>query len=131
MARVRSRNTAAELTLRRALHEIGLRYRLNSKHLPGRPDVIFPSQRLAIFVHGCFWHGCSHCDRGLRRPKTNAAFWAQKLEQNRARDLAAEQSLVVSGWRVVTVWECKIRDPLGLADAVHEIRNYVRGAVSV
>lgn len=128
MSRVRVRHTAPEIALRRALHAAGLRYRLHTKDLPGRPDIVFPGKRVAVFVHGCFWHGCDQCDRGLRRPKTNTSYWANRLAENRARDRASEQSLLASGWRVTTVWECETRDASRLASAVVAIRDRVRGS---
>ncbi|HEX8568371.1 MAG TPA: very short patch repair endonuclease [Caulobacteraceae bacterium] len=110
MARVRQRNTAPELTLRRMLHAAGYRYRLHAKALPGSPDLAFASRKVALFVHGCFWHG-HDCPRGARAPKANAAYWSAKIERNRARDAAAETALAGQGWRAVTVWECELRDP--------------------
>ena len=110
MARVRSSHTAPEMAVRRALHARGFRYRLHRNDLPGRPDIVLSHHRLAIFVHGCFWHGCTQCDRGLRRPKNNVTFWSSKLEQNRARDERNVMALEALGWRVAIVWECDTRD---------------------
>jgi DNA mismatch endonuclease, patch repair protein len=110
MSRVRQRDTAPELTLRRMLHAAGYRYRLHAKGLPGSPDLAFASRRVALFVHGCFWHG-HDCPRGARAPKANAAYWSAKIERNRARDAAAEAALRTGGWTPVTVWECELRDP--------------------
>ena len=98
MARVRSKDTAPELAVRRALHARGFRYRLHRRDLPGSPDVILPRHRLALFVHGCFWHGCLACDRGLRRPKSNIQFWETKLAENRARDARNVSALEGPGW---------------------------------
>ena len=110
MARVRQRDTAPELTLRRLLHAAGYRYRLHAKGLPGSPDLAFASRRTAVFVHGCFWHG-HDCPRGARQPKANAAYWSAKIARNRARDAAAVTGLAERGWKAVTVWECELRDP--------------------
>ena len=110
MARVRQRDTAPELTLRKLLWGRGYRYRLHAKALPGSPDLAFASRKTALFVHGCFWHG-HDCPRGARAPKANAAYWSAKIERNRVRDAAAEAALADRGWKVVTVWECELRDP--------------------
>jgi DNA mismatch endonuclease (patch repair protein) len=110
MASVRQRNTAPGLTLRRRLHAAGYRYRLHVKALPGSPDLAFASRKVAVFVHGCFWHG-HECPRGARRPKANAAYWSAKIERNRARDAAAVAALSQRGWTPVTIWECELRDP--------------------
>ena len=83
MARVRSKNTEPEIVVRQALHARGYRFRLHRKDLPGTPDIVLPKHRLAILVHGCFWHGCPRCDRGRRLPKTNAPFWIAKLTPTR------------------------------------------------
>ena len=109
MAQVRSKDTAPEMAVRRALHARGYRFRLHRKDLPGRPDIVLPRYRLAIFVHGCFWHGCPRCDRGLRRPKRNASFWGAKLEGNRERDARNVAALEALGWTVVVAWECDVR----------------------
>lgn len=96
-----------EVRFRRALWVAGARgYRCNLK-LPGRPDVAFPAIRLAVFVHGCFWHGCPRCR--LPRPKANAEFWRQKLQRNGERDQTVEAVLVAAGWKVMTVWEHELR----------------------
>jgi len=109
MSRIRGRDTKPELVLRRGLHARGFRFRLHRGDLPGRPDLVFPARRAAIFVHGCFWHGhdCSMC----RLPATRAEFWRTKIEGNRARDEAAVAALTVEGWRVLIIWECALRGP--------------------
>ena len=110
MRRVKGRDTAPELKVRKALTALGVRYRLNRKDLPGSPDIVMAGRRLVIFVHGCFWHG-HDCARGARQPKTNADYWIAKIARNRARDAASVQALEAAHWRVVTVWECEMRRP--------------------
>ncbi len=110
MRRVRGRDTAPELAVRRILRAAGVGYRLGGCGLPGRPDVVMKGRRLAIFVHGCFWHG-HDCARGSRQPKANADYWIAKIARNRARDATAEAALEEQGWRVLTVWECEMKAP--------------------
>lgn len=107
MRAVKSKDTKPELRLRRALHALGFRYRLNVKDLPGKPDLVFPKHRAVLFVHGCFWHG-HNCKRGRRKPKTNAKYWQEKIAKNRARDTKNIEALKAMGWRVLIVWECEI-----------------------
>lgn len=114
MSRVRSKGTAPEMTVRRILHAQGLRFRLHRTDLPGTPDIVLPRHRLAIFVHGCFWHG-HHCPL-FRIPTTRPHFWAAKLEANRNRDAAARVDLVKLGWRILCIWECAVRGRGKLAD---------------
>ncbi len=118
MARVRSKDSGPEMAVRRALHARGLRYRLHQQDLPGRPDVVLSRHRLVVFIHGCFWHGCPVCDRGLRRPKSNIGFWEAKLASNRARDARNISALEELSWRVAIIWECTIRDKDRLAKAI-------------
>ncbi len=113
MRRVKSRDTTPERTVRRALTRLGARYRLHRKDLPGSPDIVMPGRRLAIFVHGCFWHG-HDCPRGARIPKTNRDYWTAKVRRNRDRDAAARAALPAQGWRVETVWECDLKDAAAL-----------------
>lgn len=108
MARVRGRDTGPERAVRRILTGLGLRYRLHRRDLPGRPDLALGPRRIAVFVHGCFWHG-HDCTRGARRPKQNAGFWAAKIERNRARDARNAADLSALGWRTLVVWECELR----------------------
>jgi DNA mismatch endonuclease (patch repair protein) len=115
MRRVKWRDTAPELRLRKLLTGMGARYRLHRADLPGRPDIVFPGRRLAVFVHGCFWHG-HDCARGARVPKANRAYWTAKIAANRARDLASRAMLEADGWRVEVVWECELKDPAALAE---------------
>jgi len=109
MRRVRGKDTAPEMAVRRLLRAGGVGYRLGGCGLPGRPDVVMPGRRVALFVHGCFWHG-HDCRRGARQPKANAAYWAAKIDRNRARDARTASELTASGWRVLTVWECEMKD---------------------
>jgi len=114
MRRVKGRDTAPELKVRRLIWSLGGRYRLNRADLPGKPDIVLAGRRLAIFVHGCFWHG-HDCARGARVPKANRDYWTAKIARNRARDGAARAALEAAGWRVETVWECELKDAAALA----------------
>lgn len=106
MGRVRHSGTAPELLLRRALWAAGLHYRLQAKpRLPGSPDIIFPANKVAIFVDGCFWHGCPQ--HGTH-PKTRSEFWLTKIMRNQARDLEADKKLAAMGWVVVRLWEHEV-----------------------
>jgi DNA mismatch endonuclease (patch repair protein) len=109
MRQVKGRDTSPELTVRRALTKLGARFRLHRKDLPGAPDIVLPGRKLAIFVHGCFWHG-HDCARGARQPKQNADYWLAKIGRNRARDAQTLARLGALGWRVETIWECDLKD---------------------
>lgn len=122
MALVRSRDTKPEMRVRRALWSAGLRYRLHSARLPGRPDIVFKGRRLCLFVHGCFWHR-HDCAAGRREPRSNRDFWLGKFDANVRRDQAVVEELKVLGWKVLIVWECETRndDALrALAQQVHQ-----------
>lgn len=121
MAAIRSRDTGPELFVRQALHAAGFRYRLHRKDLPGRPDLILPRFHVAVFVHGCFWHG--HVCHEARRPNTNLSYWSPKIERNMARDRISANRLRTSGWRVITIRECKLDTGLHrLLAALNRIR---------
>jgi DNA mismatch endonuclease, patch repair protein len=114
MRRVKGRDTGPELVVRKALTALGARYRLHRKDLPGHPDIVLPGRRLAIFVHGCFWHG-HDCARGARVPKANRDYWVEKVARNRARDVASQSALAERGWRVAVIWECELGDGVALS----------------
>jgi len=105
MSRIQSRNTTPERIVRSALHSMGYRFRLHSNSLVGRPDVVLPRHRMAIFVHGCFWHRHKGCQFAYS-PKTRREFWKLKFDSNIARDKKVRRQLTEDGWRVVTIWEC-------------------------
>ena len=113
MRRVKGKDTAPELAVRRALTRLGARYRLHRTDLPGKPDIVMAGRKLAIFVHGCFWHG-HDCARGARVPKQNRHYWVAKVGRNVARDASTREALGVAGWRVETLWECELKDAPGL-----------------
>ena len=121
MARVRSKDTAPELMVRRYLHSKGLRYSLQRSDLPGKPDLVFPSKRVALFVHGCFWHQHSGC-RAASLPKTRTDFWRDKLGANVQRDRRVQEQLRDEGWLPLVIWECEIK-PDGLENLAATIRN--------
>jgi len=109
MGRIRAKHSVPEMLVRRFLFAAGYRYRLHGKGLPGRPDIVFPSRRVAVFVHGCFWHGHSGCAL-FKIPRTNTKFWSAKFRANTERDARKREALRVAGWRVATIWECAITD---------------------
>ena len=109
MRAVKSRDTTPELAVRKILREFAPGYRLHRADLPGKPDIAYPGRRLAIFVHGCFWHG-HDCPRGARMPKANADYWRAKIARNRARDAATLEALKAMGWRTAVGYECALRD---------------------
>jgi DNA mismatch endonuclease, patch repair protein len=110
MSAVRSTETEIERTLRSHLHRQGFRFRKNVKDLPGRPDIVLPKHRCVVFVHGCFWHHHKNCKRS-KLPATRASFWSKKIGDNVKRDQRQTTNLRNEGWRVLTVWECELRDP--------------------
>ena len=127
MAAVRGKDTKPELLIRRGLHGMGFRYRLQARDLPGRPDLALPKYRAVIFVHGCFWHG--HNCPLFRLPGTRTEFWRNKISGNVARDRRAAEALQEQGWRTATVWECALRGPgrLPLPDLLGAVATWLRG----
>lgn len=109
MAQVKSKGMKPEMKVRRLLHGLGYRYRLQRADMPGKPDLVFPSRRKVVFVNGCFWHNHSDCPR-VRIPATNRDYWLSKLERNKARDERNIHLLNDIGWSVMTVWECELKD---------------------
>lgn len=110
MSRIRDKDTAPERLVRSALHRAGYRFRLHSKKLPGRPNVVLPRYRTVVFVHGCFWHRHKGC-RYAYTPKSRVAFWNAKFDSNVERDRRNARELRRLGWKVVTVWECEADRP--------------------
>lgn len=109
MSRVSGKNTKPEIAVRSLLHNLGFRFRLHRKDLPGKPDIALPKYKKVIFVHGCFWHGHEDCSRS-KRPTTNEEFWRNKLDKNTERDKANVNALEQLGWDVLTVWACEVKD---------------------
>jgi DNA mismatch endonuclease (patch repair protein) len=115
MSRIRQRDTNPEMVVRRGLHALGFRFRLQDRRLPGRPDLVFARYRVAVFVHGCFWH--AHGCHLSKMPETRKEFWETKLGANAARDGKAIASLQAAGWRVLVIWECAMRGVKRLEEA--------------
>jgi DNA mismatch endonuclease (patch repair protein) len=109
MSRIRSRDTEPEWAVRSTLHKAGYRFRLHDPRLPGKPDLVFPSRRKVVFVHGCYWHGHS-CRWGRAQSKSNRAFWVTKLKNNRARDARTVRVLRRDGWGILVIWQCQIKN---------------------
>lgn len=109
MSSVKQRHTKPEIAVRKILHRHGFRFRLHNKKLPGTPDIVLSKHNLVIFVHGCFWHQHEGC-RKSRRPTSNVKFWNEKLDKNIARDSQKEADLKNSGWTVLIIWDCEIKD---------------------
>ena len=108
MSRIRSRNTAPEKTVRKFLSENGLRYRLHSSTLPGKPDIVFKSRKVAIFVNGCFWHKHKNCKRSTI-PKSKQEYWLPKLQRNASKQKGDLRKLKKAGWRTIIIWECQTK----------------------
>lgn len=120
MSRIRSKNTVPELIVRKLIYSLGYRYRLHSKKLPGHPDLVFLGRKKVIFVHGCFWH-FHGCQKG-QPPKTRLDYWLPKLTANKERDKAHEIELINSGWEVLTIWQCELKDKQNLT---HRIKGFL------
>lgn len=123
MSMIRAKNTTPEIRLRKLVHGMGFRYRLHDKLLPGTPDLVFPSRKAVIFMHGCFWHFHNNC-RIARLPKSNIDFWREKLEANRRRDEKNIKSLHDMGWRVMVVRECQLGEK-DLTDMIDVLRKFI------
>jgi DNA mismatch endonuclease (patch repair protein) len=109
MRAIRSKGMRPELAVRSLVHRLGYRFRLHRKDLPGKPDLVFPSRRKVIFVHGCFWHSHHGC-KVAHMPKSNVAYWGPKLARNQQRDQAAQSGLEKQGWQFLVLWECELKD---------------------
>ncbi len=114
MRAVKSRDTTPERAVRAILRRLAPGYRLHRADLPGKPDIVYGRRKLAIFVHGCFWHG-HDCARGARMPKTNAGYWRAKIARNRARDETTLAALAALGWRTLVVYECELKEAARLS----------------
>ncbi len=114
MSRIRGRHTGPELAVRKTLHALGLRFRLHSSKLPGKPDIVLRKHRSIVLVHGCFWHQHPDCPRAFR-PASNTDFWEAKLARNQLRDRTVANVLSLAGWRVLVVWECETKDSTALS----------------
>jgi len=111
MSRIKGKDTKPELLVRKFLFANGYRYRLHVKNLPGKPDIVLPKYKTVIFVHGCFWHGHANCKYYVV-PKTNTDWWLQKINGNIAKDAKAVKALKKAGWKIITIWECKLKPAL-------------------
>jgi DNA mismatch endonuclease (patch repair protein) len=125
MARVRAKNTRPELRVRKLVFALGYRYRLHDRKLPGCPDLVFGRRRKVIFVHGCFWHRHKRCALA-RLPKSRLDFWLPKLEGNKSRDQRNRRALARRGWKVLTIWECQLRDAERLNDKIRRFLDAKR-----
>ena len=117
MRRIRCKDTSPEMTVRRLVHGMGYRYRLHVETLPGRPDLVFPRLRRIIQVHGCFWHQHKGCPQS-HIPKSRVGYWRPKLTKNKRRDREHEAKLRLTGWDVLTIWECEMKGPILVAKRI-------------
>lgn len=109
MSHIKSKDTSIELMVRRYLFAMGYRYRVNYKELPGKPDIVFTKKKIAIFVHGCYWHGHDCGSRYAHVSQSNKAYWESKIERTKQRDQEHIQKLEAAGWKVIVLWECEMR----------------------
>ena len=124
MSKVRSTDTRLEMAVRRLVHGMGYRYRLHTKDLPGKPDLVFSTRRKVIFVHGCFWHRHDAPECHLARlPKSRLDFWLPKFAKNKARDIQVQALLAEKNWSIMTIWECQVRDTEALKRRISEFLN--------
>lgn len=124
MAGIKGKNTRPEIQIRKLLFAAGYRFRLHRRDLPGTPDIVMPGKRIAIFVHGCFWHGHQGC-KLAKIPSTRTDFWTAKIKANILRDRMAIDQLLASGWRVLVIWECAVRKKDLTADLMTRIRGWI------
>lgn len=127
MAGIKGKNSQPELLVRRLLFALGYRFRLHRRDLPGTPDIVMPGRKVAIFVHGCFWHLHRGC-RYAKMPTTRADFWKVKLEANVERDHRAVEKLQALGWRVLCIWECSTRDAEAAAGLQGAMNSWIESS---
>lgn len=119
MSRIRAKDSSPEWRVRRLVHGLGYRFRLHRKDLPGKPDLVFPSRRKIIFVHGCFWHRHPRCPKA-RLPKSHREYWVPKLRRNRRRDRQVTTALASLGWKSLVVWQCELANESAVAAALRK-----------
>lgn len=122
MSRIRGKNTTPELIVRKLVFSLGYRYRLHYAKLPGKPDLAFIGRKKVIFIHGCFWHGHEGCSKGSL-PKTRIEYWKTKIEENRKRDEETNLKLNLSGWQVLVIWQCELKDLEKLKSIIQNFFN--------
>jgi DNA mismatch endonuclease (patch repair protein) len=107
MSNIRGKNTAPERQVRSILHQLGFRFRLHRRDLPGVPDIVLPKLKTVVFVHGCFWHQHDRCKKATV-PTTNTTFWTEKFKRNKLRDRLNKEKLTSMNWQVIIIWECEL-----------------------
>ena len=122
MAAIKGKDTKPEMIVRKYLFSKGLRYRLHDKKLPGNPDIVLSKFKTVIFVNGCFWHGHERC-KYFRLPKSNVEFWKRKIERNIERDRETMHTLLDLGWKVISIWECELRNKSNRDETLNKIYN--------
>lgn len=130
MSGIRGKDSRPELLVRKTLFSMGYRFRLHRRDLPGAPDIVMPSRKVAIFVHGCFWHAHQEC-KYAKTPTTRPEFWAAKLQSNVDRDRRAAARLADMGWRVLNVWECCTRNPKAVEGLPENLRQWIESDAPV
>jgi len=129
MSGIKGKNSLPEMQVRRLLFASGYRFRLHRLDLPGKPDIVMPGRKVAIFVHGCFWHAHSEC-KYAKMPSTRPEFWANKLRGNRERDQTNMERLTAMGWRVLCIWECATRDLRTVQLLGKQIVDWIEGSAA-
>ena len=125
MRRILSKNTTPEIRVRKALHRLGFRFRLQGRKLPGRPDIILPKYQAVVFVHGCFWHRHAGC-KVASTPKSNTVFWKEKFNRNISRDERVAAELKALDWRVFVIWECELGSVQRMNDAILNLASQIK-----
>ena len=124
MSKISGKETKYEILVRKFLFRKGFRYRKNDKRLPGRPDIVLPKYKTIIFIHGCFWHG-HHCKAG-KLPETNKEFWENKINSNIERDKKNQHKLEKLGWKIIIIWQCKLKNKIMITKKLKEIEQKIR-----
>ena len=125
MSNIKDKNTKPEITIRSLIHNLGFRFRLHDKYLPGKPDIVLKKYKVVIFIHGCYWHRHENC-KLASTPKQNAEFWQNKFEDNVRRDGEVYFQLKTLGWRTAVIWECSIRDKQNLPDSIDLLASWIK-----
>jgi DNA mismatch endonuclease (patch repair protein) len=128
MSAVKNKNTKPEILVRKHLFRAGFRYSIHKRELPGSPDILLPKYKSVIFVHGCFWHGHSNCKKAINA-NSNKNFWNQKILENRNRDQRVKRKLNSAGWRVITLWECDLRNQKSITRTINKLITRLKKSI--